>query len=239
MSRVTAVLIGGGWDYPDVYGPFLDGAGRNAVVACVVVDGGAAEFARWAAALQAARPCRPVPVLVPRGAALDTDALGDADALLVCGGLTPAYANALAPAAAAVRAWLSSGRPYAGFSAGAALAADHAVVGGYRLGARVVCPADAAEGLEEVTVVDGLGLVDFGVDVHAAQWGTVGRLIAAVASRRVARGVAIDEDTALVIDADGVSVIGHGAVHVVRRTKGGIHVDVVAALEPLSLAHLA
>jgi cyanophycinase len=189
--------------------------------------------------LQEARPCRPVPAIIPMDGVLEVDEYDDADALFVCGGLTPAYAAALGPVAADVRAWMSSGRPYAGFSSGAAIAAKRAVVGGYRLGARVVCPADAGEDLEEVTVVEGLGLVDFAVDVHAAQWGTVGRMIAAVGSQRVTRGVAIDEDTALVVGDEELSVVGHGAVHVVRRTKGGIHVDVVAAREPLSLARLA
>jgi hypothetical protein len=47
---------------------------------------------------------------------------------------------------------------------------------------------------------DGLGLGPFTVDVHAAQWGTLPRLIAAVDSGAVEHGVAIDENTAVNVD---------------------------------------
>ena len=40
-----------------------------------------------------------------------------------------------------------------------------------------VCPEDCSEGLEEVEIRDGLGLVPFAVDVHAAQAGTLGRAV--------------------------------------------------------------
>ena len=82
-----------------------------------------------------------------------------------------------------------------------------------------MCPADAGEDLEEVTVVDGLGLVPFAVDVHAAQWGTLGRLCAAVADGLVPAGVASTRTPRLVVDG-GAIVAGPGAVHVVTRRPG-------------------
>lgn len=130
-------LIGGGWrpeGLPLTYGPFLEAAGRSPDIACVVLDEGDGEeqFRRWEAALTTITACTPAPVLVPLGGQLDVTALGGADGLLVCGGLTPAYADALAPVADQVRQWLADGdRPYAGFSAGAAVAASSAVVGGF------------------------------------------------------------------------------------------------------------
>lgn len=240
VSAARVTLIGGGWTdsaLPAVYGPFLAAAGEDPTVACVVIDegDGPEQFARWQAALTAVAPCRPVPVLVPLGATLDTEALADAGALLVCGGLTPAYADALAPVADPVRAWLAAGRPYAGFSAGAAVAAAEALVGGYRVDGRAVCPPDAGEDLEEVTVTRGLGLVDVTVDVHAATWGTLARAVAAVASGRASEVHAIDEDTALTVDADGRrQVVGLGAVHVVSADGDGVAVRSVAAGRPLS-----
>jgi hypothetical protein len=104
---VTTFLIGGGWNAAAralVYGPFLDAAGSRATVACVIVDDGdgSAQFDRWAGALSATATCTPLPVLVPAGETLDVSALGDADALLVCGGHTPSYAAALVPAADAL-----------------------------------------------------------------------------------------------------------------------------------------
>jgi cyanophycinase len=152
---VLVQLIGGGWRPeagPRMYGPFLDAAGAAPDVACVVVDegDGIQQFGRWRDALASVARCRPGPVLVPRGSPLSLSDLDGADALLVCGGLTPAYAGALAPVAEQVRAWLAAGnRPYAGFSAGAAVGAAAAVVGGWLQDGTPVCPEDAAEDLEE------------------------------------------------------------------------------------------
>jgi len=230
-------LIGGGWDpaaAPALYGPFLDAAGASATVATVVLDegedpgngpgNGMAQFARWAEVLRRTGPCEPVPVLVPLGGLLEVAALGDADALFVCGGLTPGYADALAPAADAIRAWLTDGgRPYAGFSAGAAVAAVHALVGGWKDGDVPVCPDDAGEDLDEVTVVPGLGLVPWTVDVHCAQWGTLPRLATAVA-RDGLRGLALDENTALHLTADGARVAGSGTAWSVGPDGAGVAV---------------
>ncbi len=151
---------------------------------------------------------------MPLGGQLDVGTLGAANAVLVCGGLTPAYADALGPAADELAEWLVAGpRPYAGFSAGAAIAAGSALVGGWRVDGVPVCPADAGEDLDEVTVVPGLGLVSLAVDVHAAQWGTVNRMVAAVRSGRVSAGLAIDEDTMIAVDGRSILVAGLGHVH--------------------------
>jgi cyanophycinase len=228
----TVFLMGGGWEPAATrvhVGAFL--AATRAVeptVACVVLDegDGAEQYARWEAALVAVGPCRPVPVLVPLGGRLDPAALGDADALLVCGGLTPAYAAALGPAAGELRAWLAAGdRPYAGFSAGAAVAATRAVVGGWRSGGVPVCPEEASEDLDEVTVSDGLGLVPFAVEVHCAQWGTLPRLVTAVSRGEVPAGVALDEGAMLRVEPDGASVVGPGRAWRVAAASDGVHVE--------------
>ena len=236
---MTLVLIGGGWtDAAAVYGPFLQAAGPRPGIACVVIDegAGAEQAARWQSVLRELAPCDPRPVLVPLGEQLDPDALTDVDGVLVCGGLTPAYADSLAPCVDRLRELVAQGLPYAGFSAGAAVAAGQALVGGYRIGERQVCPEDAGEDLEAVTVVDGLGLVDLTLDVHAAQWGTIGRLVAAVEAGLVPAGAGIDEDTALVIDDGGTRVVGRGAVHAVVPTPEGITVHAVTAGSPLPAA---
>jgi cyanophycinase len=219
-------LIGGGWNADAaqaVYGRFLAEAGTAPEIACVVLDegDGQQQFERWAKAITAVTDCHPVPVLVPEGGRLEIAALGKADGLLVCGGLTPAYAAALAPVAADLRAWLDEGRPYAGFSAGAAIAAERAVVGGWRDGSVPVCPEDSGEDLDQVTVVDGLGLLPLAIDVHAAQWGTLPRLLTAVRSGAVSAGVALDENTALVISGSTATVQGIGAAHLARRDGDG------------------
>lgn len=231
----TVHLIGGGWDpaaSSALYGPYLESAGTTPTVATVVLDEGDGneQFARWADVLRRTAPCEPVPVLVPLGGRLDVADLGAADALLVCGGLTPAYADALTPAADAVRSWLTAGRrPYAGFSAGAALAAEHALVGGWKDGDVPVCPDDAGEDLDEVTVVPGLGLVPWTVDVHCAQWGTLPRLLTAVTRPDGRDGLALDENTALHLDAEGARVAGTGTAWSVRSHGTGVRVSALRA----------
>ena len=225
-------LIGGGW-VPEaaalVYGPLLAAAGDDPSVACVVLDegDGMEEFARWADALTAVATCRPQPVLVAEGSVLDMTQLGEADALLVCGGLTPAYAHALAPVASELREWLGT-RPYGGFSAGAAVASARAVVGGWLSADVPVCPEDSAEDLEPITVVDGLGLVPFAVDVHVAPWGTLPRLIDVVRRGDAPWGVAIDENTLVTVRGDVATVAGRGRVHVVRPSGAGVTIDVLS-----------
>ncbi|MGW5767839.1 hypothetical protein ACWEVY_01670 [Streptomyces longwoodensis] len=240
---LSTFLIGGGWDQAAVaavYGPFVRAAaaraaGRVPRIGCVVLDegDGPAQFARYEPVLRAAGDCAPVPVLVPLGGrfapAAVLDGADGVDGLLVCGGLTPAYQEAFAADAASTASLLAErGVPYAGFSAGAALAARDAVVGGWRADGVAVCPEDAGEDLDEVAVRPGLGLVPFTVDVHAAQWGTLPRLAAAVAAGRVERGVALDEDTVVEVAAgaggDGgavVRVAGLGRAHVVHRAADG------------------
>jgi cyanophycinase len=239
IMAMTCVLIGGGRDeLGEVLAPFVAAAGPDPVIACVLIDEGegADDFAAWAAALQAVAPCRPVPVLLPIGAPFEIESLDGADALFVGGGLTPAYAEALVPAASAIRSWLSAGRPYAGYSAGAAIAPDAAVVGGWLLAGRPVCPDDAAEDLVEVTVVDGLGLVELSVDVHAAQWGTLGRMIGAVTAGLVPAGLALDNASALVVDDhDVMTVVGSGAAHLVRPAGSGVSVVSFTGGAPLAV----
>jgi cyanophycinase len=182
------------------------------------------QFTRYEGVLRAVGDCTPVPLLVPLHASFDADVLRGVDGLLVCGGLTPAYQEAFAACLERLPRLLAErGVPYAGFSAGAAVAARRAVVGGWLGGGVPVCPQDAAEDLEEIEVRDGLGLVPFAVDVHAAQWGTLPRLVDAVARHRVPEGVAVDENTVVEVTADGsrARVAGLGRAHRVRPAPDG------------------
>ncbi|MGW4905539.1 hypothetical protein [Streptomyces sp. NPDC004270] len=218
-------LVGGGWDAPEVYGPLLRAAGGGSRrIGCLIVDEGDGEeqFARYAGALRAAGECVPVPVLVPVGGRFEPGSLKDGlDGVLVCGGLTPAYQDAFAGCLELLPEVLAEhGIPYAGFSAGAVLAARRAVVGGWLVDGVPVCPPDTAEDLDGVEVRPGLGLVPFAVDVHAAQWGTLARLVAAVSHGWVPYGVAIDENTVLTVTDERGLVGGRGRVHVVRPSGG-------------------
>ena len=114
------------------------------------------------------------------------------------------------------------------FSAGSSIAAGPALVGGYRVSGVEVVSEDAGEELDEVEVRPGLGLLDFAVDVHAAQWGTLSRLVAAVEAGLVSDGVAIDEHTALVISAQAAPAVhGSGQVWRVESAASGVLVTVL------------
>ncbi|WP_416520604.1 Type 1 glutamine amidotransferase-like domain-containing protein [Streptomyces achromogenes] len=219
-------LIGGGWDRAEVYEPFLRQVRGARRIGCLIVDegDGRAQFERYAQALLKAGPaCVPVPLLVPLGGRFVPEtALDGIDGLLVCGGLTPAYQEALAECLERLPDLLAErGLPYAGFSAGAAVAARRAVVGGWLVDGVPVCPEETGEDLAEVEIRAGLGLVPFAVDVHAAQWGTLARLITAVGRRQAPYGVAVDENTLLTVADDEARVSGAGRVHVARPAPDG------------------
>jgi cyanophycinase len=212
-------LVGGGWGGdPRVWSAFVAEATARAGgvprIAVVSVRHGDEQdhAAKLIAAVRAAGPVDPVVVAAREGTTIAPDAVPDGvDGVLVGGGPTPAYLDAVLPVADRIRALVASGHPYAGFSAGAAIAAASALVGGWRApSGHPVVDEEVAEALVQVTVRNGLGLVPFAVDVHAAQWGTLGRLIAAADSGLAPEGVAIDEDTAVLIRDRRVDVVGTG-----------------------------
>lgn len=239
-------LVGGGNDprYDiDVYTGFVieaaqraarrepDAAARIAVI--TVREGGETDHAArladaltTAAAAEAAGGVSIEPVIgaFAEGGLVDQSALEGIDALVVGGGLTPAYLDALLPLAETIQAAVVDGMPYLGFSAGAMIAPDRALIGGWRIGGVEVSPQDGSEDLDEVTVVPGLGLVDVTVDVHAVQWGNLSRLIAAVDAQLVDGGVAIDEHTVLSVGSGPLRAAGAGTVWAV--TRGTPHVQV-------------
>lgn len=236
-------LVGGGWSAegdPDVTGGFLAEAAQRAaglgrmvprIAMLFVVDDGtpSPEYrSGYPASFQRVASCDPVVTVVEHGAPFDSAVLTDIDALVVGGGLTPAYLAAIDPLMDEIRLLVADGLPYLGFSAGAMIAADRAVIGGWRLDGVAVCPEETGEDLDEVTIDEGLGLVDLAIDVHAAQWGTLGRLIAATEAGLVDGGVAIDEKTALVVSDDGLRVVGAGNVWRVLSEPTGIQVGTLA-----------
>jgi cyanophycinase len=231
-DQVHITLIGGGWDedaQPAIYESFVREASAVAArpsglprVAIVLVDegDGVEEYGgRFVHALRLTGDVEPFVVPVPLGSRLNVDDLAEAHGLLVGGGLTPEYAKSLVPVRDELVRWLVERRaPYAGFSAGAAIAAAEAVVGGWHHDGHPICPEDAGEDLEEVAVVAGLGLVPFTVEVHADAWKTTPRLQAAISDLGEGHvGYALDEDTALIVQGDRLTTVGRGqATRIVR-----------------------
>lgn len=243
MARASVFLIGGGWTeaaFPLTYGRFAAAAtaerGGPPRIACVLLDGEAdereASFGRSAAAFAAVGVPDLSPVFVSAERPLRAEDVEGANGVFVAGGLTPAYHDAIVPSAAD---WLPDllerGVPYAGFSAGAAIAPERSIVGGWKLrrGDRVltICAEETSEDEEELAVRPGLGLVPFAVDVHASQWGTATRLLHAVRAGLVPHGWAIDEDTMLEVADATVTVRGFGSAYRVRPSAGSLTVDIL------------
>lgn len=226
-------LIGGGWaeDESAWTGRFVDEARERAsgrpTIAVVLWAPTIAEGVGWHDEYRAdlsKHDCDVRFVQLSADRALDASDLPGADGIFVGGGLTPGYHEAVMPAAQAIRELVADGTPYAGFSAGAMIAGDVALLGGWRIGGVEVTQERSNEGLDDVTLAEGLGLVDVVVDVHAAQYGNLGRAVAIVDAELAARTVAVDERTSLVVGAQALVAAGEGNVYVC--TKDGPHVQV-------------
>jgi cyanophycinase len=205
-------LIGGGRD-PDgaaaAHAPFL--AACDGPILCICLE----DPDRWLGYLG--------------GDARATDAPVPADlegvaGVYVAGGLTPAYWSLVCDSefGAALRAWDGV---YCGYSAGAAIAAERALVGGWKVGELEVCDADFSEELEQVDVRPGLGRVDLTVEVHASQWGTLTRLVHVVCADLTPAGIAIDEHTCVELTEGAPVVTGRGVAYHVCQ-------DAVRVLRP-------
>ncbi len=234
-------LVGGGWlEHPDgvVYRAFLDEARMRAAaagrqeprVAVLAIGDGAIEHAE--ALLAAAAPAGPFDVhvtAVAHDGDVPASAFADVDGIVVGGGLTPRYRDLIEPHFGELRRQVATGVPYLGFSAGAAIAAERALVGGWRIGGVAVAPEATAEDLDELTVAPGIGLVDVAIDAHVAQWGTLSRLVAAVEAGIVDGGLGIDEDTVLIVGEGGLQVAGRGSVWRVLPADQGVLVSTIGA----------
>ncbi|UKA74902.1 Type 1 glutamine amidotransferase-like domain-containing protein [Arthrobacter sp. FW306-07-I] len=232
---MTIFLAGGGPDpdaFPDVFDAFAAevrqhaGQRRPAHVA-VAVHGTGVNLqdlvAAYAEPLQGRIDCRIVVVPLAPGKPADPATFDGVDGVVVGGGLTPGYWEWLHPAASAIPNLVTAGVPYLGFSAGAMMAPRLALIGGYRIDGVEVCGEECSEGLDSVDLRKGLGLVPFTVDVHAAQAGTLSRALGAVAAGLAERAVAIDENTAVVVESAGdvdYKVIGAGNCWDIRGTGG-------------------
>ena len=231
-------LVGGGGNSEhdaEVFGTFLSEvvahaaqAGRDEpIVAIITVGPGSAHAEELAASLGDGVQTRHT-VLAP-GSKGDLTALGAVDGILIGGGVTPDYLAALLPIAGEIRRQVSAGVPYLGFSAGAMIAAERALIGGWRIGGVEVTPEHVSEGLDEIALAQGIGLLDVTVDVHAAQSGSLSRLIAATEAGLIDGGLAIDENTVLVVGEGALRVLGAGSIWKVSQADGGVLVSTIGA----------
>ncbi|CAI9402783.1 Type 1 glutamine amidotransferase-like domain-containing protein [Aestuariimicrobium sp. T2.26MG-19.2B] len=150
--------------------------------------------------------------------------LSQAAGLVVGGGWTPGYLHCLLPHRDQIARAVRRDLPYLGFSAGASIAARHALVGGQFADGIRVQQEFAAEDLRELTVVDGLALVSALVQVHTDEWSNEGIVISAIERNLAGHAVAIDEGTALVVEpASGRTTrLGRGRLRWFSKESHGV-----------------
>jgi cyanophycinase len=220
-------LIGGGGDqpgaWPDTYGRFLQAAGgekaRLALVAVGATASDATEILAFNRNIFLKLELPPAQILelpLIQGQHLETSALAalEPSGVCVCGTSTPLCHQVLCQDLEWVHWMQEKNLPYCGVSSGAVVAGDRAVMGGWR----VTVDGDphpfqahwASEGLDDLEVRPGLGLAPFAIECHAGQWGTLTRMIHAVAMELVDQGWAIDEDTLLELGVRGIYTNGLG-----------------------------
>ena len=245
------IFLHGGGDSPndrmETLGQFVKAATVNSVcnLALIVAEDSEAEaldsFVDYKNIFSSLTPA-PVhiqPILVSATHPLSRAQLEESQptGVFVCGGSTPLYHQSLC----LDPSWLAYLReqkiPYGGTSAGASVAANKAILGGWQATrddeTREMLFQGASEGLDAITVRDGLGLVPFAVEAHASQLGTLTRLIHVVESGLAPEGWAIDENTLLQVDAGKIVVYGRGhAYRVWRETVQKVAITIHTPTHP-------
>ncbi len=243
LIMIPLFLIGGGWraeTFPQTYGRFLqnaikDGQKRIALVVAEEPDADPhLQFRRFFEAFQAVglSADEAAEIIVSAENPLTRERLSAVapSGVFVCGGLTPAYYDALCRDPSWLEFLKENNIPYGGFSAGAAVAGNAAIIGGWRRevdGKTLeIANENAGEDLDLLDVRRGLSLAAFAVEVHATQWGTLSRLIHAVDAGLAPEGWAIDENTMLEVINGETKIRGAGNAYLVCRTDGKISVEI-------------
>jgi len=142
--------------------------------------------------------------------------LGRASGIFVTGGAQANLVSLLVGTLAmdCIRLRNAEGVIVAGTSAGASVVASHMMLGGTGLAGN---SNDAAARKAMVELVAGFGLLqDIIVDQHFSARGRMGRLLSIYAANPGLLGVGLDEDTAVVIDQEGIlETLGTGMVTIV------------------------
>lgn len=243
---IPVFLIGGGWNaetFPQTYGRFLRAATENnkrriAIIVAEEVGADSHEqFLRFFRAFESVglNSADAFEIIASAEKPLTIENLSEIQptGIFVCGGLTPVYYDALCRDKSWLEYLFENKIPYCGFSAGASVAGEKAIIGGWRreINNRIVEIADenAGEDLDLLEVRNGLNLAPFAVEVHATQWGTLSRFIHAIDANPGSRGWAIDENTMLEIIKGEVKIRGAGNAYRVSRMHGKITVDILQA----------
>lgn len=159
--------------------------------------------------------------------------IGDAGGIFFTGGDQLRIVSQMGdtPLETLVRELYARGGVVAGTSAGASAQSETMLVRG---------SGAESHRIGDLHMAPGLGLIpDVIIDQHFAERGRIGRLLGAVAHNPRLLGIGIDEDSAIVVEGTGFSVIGSGAVTVVDAEQ--VTHSNIAEAEPdrvLSMHHV-
>ncbi|PIF04301.1 MAG: hypothetical protein CSA63_01150 [Propionibacterium sp.] len=216
----------------DVYARFAEEAvmrsgqaGQPLRVAVAILSDGPQDVGAYTQYLPEGFEAEIVPVLL-EGETVWPEPLANISGIIVGGGPTGQYLQSLMPKRAELLAAVTRDIPYLGFSAGAMVTSKYALVGGWQADGRQVCPESGADGLESVTVEPGLALIGVTVETHCDTDCALGRAEHVARTGRSSSVVAIDEDTALVVDAitGRANVLGTGCVFWLSRHSDRVEI---------------
>jgi cyanophycinase len=231
-------LIGGGWDpegFQSTFGRFIKAATINNIRRVLLIIAYENEDEKIetqkkyydAFNILGVLDNEIVPVFMSEGEYLSESLIRAVEptGIFVCGGLTPLYYQCICKDTKWLDYLISHDIPYGGFSAGSAIIAEKAIVGGWKILINEkevpILDSDLAEDIEFLDVRNGLGLTSFSIDVHGSQWGTLSRLIHAIDQNIVETGWAVDEGTMLQIENENLKVYGLGQAYYVRKISNG------------------
>lgn len=200
-------------------------AGDDTIVAVIAVGlDGAASAQKL---IDQADPCGDAHFIVinPATGHCSMQDLSSVTAIVVADGDTAAYREALAPIAGELRRRISGDAPYLGIGAGARIAAEKAILGGWKIGSVPVAPESASAGVDEVAIEQGLGLLDLSIEIAPVAHGTLSRLVAATEAGLISGGIGIDYDTAFAIADGRLDVVGSGSIWQVLPDEHGVKIS--------------
>jgi len=141
--------------------------------------------------------------------------------------------NKPTPALSIINKKLKQGAIIGGTSAGAAIMSEPMIAAGDSFSALTQPQSDKYYGMEtqekgQLYLHQGIGFFPYGlVDQHFDRKARLGRLVRALALKKIENGYAVDEDTAMLVDLSqhSLQVVGRGNVSVLNVSKASIKQD--------------
>lgn len=165
-----------------------------------------------------------VPVTEPVSTVPAATLPDDLDAVILADGHSPTLLTALAGLRNQLSRLVHADVPFIGYAAGAAVAARHAYVGGWRVEGYPVANENTAHGLDDVAIVDGLALVTPLILPHNNTEHADGLATSCLEQNWARTAVALDDLACLIVDpiSGRTANYGKGRIRWFTREAGGV-----------------